>query len=788
MKSKTILTVLALIACLMTFGSASAQNAPKVTTNPRFARGATMAFGRLTALSNGTTIRQRGFCYATHPDPTIDDNTTVKTMSAGEGGGSVFVLSELEPATLYYMRAYATATNGQTGYGDVIKFYTLPKGNVTYWYNNAGDAAANERVNNAATQACQIFNDLTEIVKKFNIGYSSGTSTADCYYADEPWMNMGANSSYQRTGTIMHEMQHGLGLVPYSTQWNKDILRDHLDGDGRGTGYWLGDRVSEFLCFWNNKSDQKLNGDYQHMSPYGVNGAQEDNGSLSLYYANAMIGQALGEDGLEHRSDRFAEPCYIFTHEDDVKYYLKNEDDSRGLYTSYLKPDKNDTLHWVAMAADEVVQNDSAAWYLTFTPQNQYYQLRNAATGQYMTYSGTFKTMARTTLTDNDNFHLMKGRVDVGSGNNTFRGYWLIHPTGNLTPNCITAAANGNTTSQTFDIKNSATMQRWLILTAEQLATFENAAIAQMKQQTASILEPLKLLATVPHTTTPEEASQHYSDALQSIEQRLSSGTTVEALATLADEARQAAFDFLSAATPTDVNKPFDLTFMIENPGMDATDGWTGTPTLNYSCAEYYQATFNFYQIVRNLPKGTYRVMMQGFQRPGTYTNAYNDFAAGTNNVNARLYAGTKSAKIKHIAEDAQTAKLGSGTERLVGGKYYVPDNMQAASKYFEKGLYDNSVINSITTSTLNIRLQSTSMPTSYWCIFDNFRLHFFGTLSAETITAIDDVNLNDNLNGNDNLNNNLNGIYDVYGRKMPAGSNLPKGIYIVNGRKVTVK
>ena len=65
-------------------------------------------------------------------------------------------------------------------------------------------------------------------------------------------MNMGANSSYQRTGTIMHEMQHGLGLVPYSTQWNKNILRERLDGDGRGSGHWLGDRVSAFLDFWDN--------------------------------------------------------------------------------------------------------------------------------------------------------------------------------------------------------------------------------------------------------------------------------------------------------------------------------------------------------------------------------------------------------------------------------------------------------------------------------------------------------------------------------------------------------
>ena len=46
---------------------------PTVTTGKRMARGATMAFGRMTLNSNGTTVTERGFCYATHPNPTIGD-------------------------------------------------------------------------------------------------------------------------------------------------------------------------------------------------------------------------------------------------------------------------------------------------------------------------------------------------------------------------------------------------------------------------------------------------------------------------------------------------------------------------------------------------------------------------------------------------------------------------------------------------------------------------------------------------------------------------------------------
>ena len=95
-------------------GSAAAQNEPIVTTNPKYARGATMAFGRMTAKKNGSDISERGFCYATHSTPTVDDNITKKTMTAGSG--TVYMLENLEPATMYYMRAYAKAKDGSVGY------------------------------------------------------------------------------------------------------------------------------------------------------------------------------------------------------------------------------------------------------------------------------------------------------------------------------------------------------------------------------------------------------------------------------------------------------------------------------------------------------------------------------------------------------------------------------------------------------------------------------------------------------------------------------------------------
>ena len=701
--------------------------APEVVGDPRFARGATMAFGRIKSVK-GEEITEQGFCWAETPEPTVNDNATTEYLS---NNGNIYWLKDLKPATLYYMRAYAKNSYGKVGYGEVIKFSTVPKGNITYWYNNGGDDAANKRVNAAATEACDIFNNLTEMVKHFSIGYSAGTPTADCYYGDEPWMNMGANSSYQRTGTIMHEMQHGLGVIPYTTQWNKDILRERLDGDGRGTGHWLGDRVSAFLDFWDNTTGSRLNGDYQHMWPYGINGASEDNGKKETYFANAMIGQALGEDGLEHRSNTFAEPCYIFTHDEETKYYLKNEDTDRGLYTSYLVPTKAGILQWRNLTTAEAQLNDSAAWYISFTPSNQYYQLRNAATGQYITYSGGFKTAAHATPTAADDLHLMRGRVNVGSGEGATRGYWIIHPTGNLSPNAMQANANGTVGSATFDIKNTATKQRWLILTAEQAAQMEQAAVEAIKYDVKSILANIMKLARVPHKELVPGTDNTYASTLTELMLRAEEATTLTDVMTLQDRANQAAFDFLCNVSATDKAQPFDLTYMVQNPGMDSTDGWTGAPALNYSCAEFYEKTFNFYQDITKLPGGDYQLLAEGFQRPGSSADAYNDFSAGNNKVTASLYAGTvtNAVKLAHIAAGARTSKIGKGNEASVGSTFYVPDNMQAAAAYFDKMLYENSVDATVEKdgATLRIGIRATSQPSKYWTIFDNFRLHFFG-------------------------------------------------------------
>jgi uncharacterized protein (TIGR02145 family) len=69
----------------------------------------------------GSTVTERGVCYATHADPVISENKT----PSGSGSGAFTVnLTGLDPGTLYYVRAYAVNAS-DTSYGASVSFSTL---------------------------------------------------------------------------------------------------------------------------------------------------------------------------------------------------------------------------------------------------------------------------------------------------------------------------------------------------------------------------------------------------------------------------------------------------------------------------------------------------------------------------------------------------------------------------------------------------------------------------------------------------------------------------------------
>jgi len=69
----------------------------------------------------GATVTARGVCWSTSQNPTISDSKTEDGTAARNFTSSI---SGLEPNTMYYVRAYATNSEG-TGYGSTLSFTTL---------------------------------------------------------------------------------------------------------------------------------------------------------------------------------------------------------------------------------------------------------------------------------------------------------------------------------------------------------------------------------------------------------------------------------------------------------------------------------------------------------------------------------------------------------------------------------------------------------------------------------------------------------------------------------------
>ena len=169
----------------------------------------------------------------------------------------------------------------------------MPKGNITYSYDNAGDDAQNARISQSVSGGMEYWKNLTSI-SGFNLsahyvyGAGAGSGTADCSYGG--WMRVSQTESYQQTGTILHEAGHGIGVGTHGT-YSGDIRSENT------RGIWYGKRATRFLQFWDNSENVRLTGDNTHLwatgaaqsLSYTINGAHEDAHTDASYYGNSPI-------------------------------------------------------------------------------------------------------------------------------------------------------------------------------------------------------------------------------------------------------------------------------------------------------------------------------------------------------------------------------------------------------------------------------------------------------------------------------------------------------------------
>lgn len=788
---------------------------PTVVTDKRYARGAIAVFGRMSVSGvPSSDIIEQGFCWSVEPNPTVLDNRSSQYL---ENNGRIYVMN-MEPSTLCYIRAYAITKTYAVGYGEQMRVSTLPKGNVTYWYNDGGDAAQNEKNHTALTIATTYWSNYTSINGfRVTCTFSPGTPTADCGYGGN--MRIGTNMG-QRAGTCMHEMNHGIGggTLPIWGGWSSSPLRTSINGD------WAGDRANEVVRFWENRNELVITAAYDgahwavvpkgetysqgntyydkyphngaHLEPGAWAGPKNWNDTEIFYIGNSLINQGFCEDGLipVNSPNAFCLPAYVFEHHDDKKYYIKNEAEDRGLNSSYLMEGKSKRIQWVEASSEDVAKNDSAAWYISFNPKNQYYQFKNVATGRYLSYTTSgangVKAADKTTPTLNESFHLMKGRLDVVVGRSnkksTHRGYWIIHPESKENPECFVANAAKKTGTATLNLYNEAASQRWIILDEEGIQDFETGVKSLYAEELRLLIKDIRKMAETPYVEDVDGIGEVLEQELVAIEGKAESVTTAVDIQQLMEEARAAGLKFLSNATPVDVNVPFDISFLVKNASINDNTGWSTTPAFSNSCAEFFEKTFDFYQRLPGMPAGTYKLMAQALQRPGNYTTTYNDYKAGVDNISTVLYAGTDTKKIKHIASEASEKRVSTEDVSTGSPTVYMPNTLLSANRYFNKNLYDNEVVTQLENDDSNLRvgLKCTTAYTSYWTVFDNFRLYYYGNLSKDDVIS----DIQDALWETEHFNK-TNDVYNLQGVKMGTSlDGLPAGVYIINNKKVFVK
>ena len=722
----------------------SASGGPTVVADTRYAVGNNIAFFRSTISG---TYTESGYCYSTtNTTPTIADSHSTRYI---DHMGYIYILDELTPATCYYVRPYAI-NGSNVGYGDVMRIYTQKQGTINYNFNTSNDTDIDARIKGSMESQTGYWRQAIAFSGYTpTANYNSGVQTADCSYGG--WIRFGPSEDYQATGTSMHENLHGIGVgtdVTFS-----EHMEVYSSGPGASYGQWRGKRAAQLTQFWDNNTTEYITGGGSHvwatnstnMISFTINGASEDAHSDLQYYGNALLAEALCEDGMCPVAYQTFPAGYCFRHTDNTKYYLRNTDSKYGLNTSTYLYASGTMLKLKTYDIDtEAKADNNAAWYIEFDPAGQFYYFKNVGTSKYLyTGSGNF-AVSGTSKTSDTAVHLHLGWWDASfqSSSSTLAKdtYYLMYPQATAYPKSLTATESGAVTSANYSPYEAATASRWMILTADEMDEVSDALTDIQRTNVLEIIELVRNMATTNHSDNTGSANSTLSTTLSTIEDNVPTASMSE-LTQYYNDVIVACKTFLSNTTPSGYG--YDITFLLTNTGMDGTDGWSGTtPTNNYSVNEFYQMTFDYYQTLSGMPSGSYRMKMQAYERPGSATDVYNDYMGGTDNVTAQIYIGSVSKKINNISAEAVSTKYGVGDESEVTyneATAYIPNNMQAGANYFSKALYDNTLENDeFAGGYLTLGIRNTSYVTYDWTMFDNVRLYYLGNQSGETVEPLD--------------------------------------------------
>ena len=158
----------------------------------------------------------------------------------------------------------------------------------------------------------------------------------------------------------------------------------------------------------------------------------------------------------------------------------------------------------------------------------------------------------------------------------------------------------------------------------------------------------------------------------------------------------------MSAAT---LDKPADVSFLIKDAGFgrNRRDTYVVWQVENCqvgvdACAASWYSPFSLSQTIANAPKGVYRLDAQGFYRQD-----------GSDDINLPYF---------YLNDQKSTFPVQTGSE----------EGLQEASESFDKGFYASEPIFVELKDTGTLIVGAKLEQTGRWCVWDNFRLTYYGS------------------------------------------------------------
>jgi hypothetical protein len=273
------------------------------------------------------------------------------------------------------------------------------------------------------------------------------------------------------------------------------------------------------------------------------------------------------------------------------------------------------------------------------------------------------------------------------------------------------------------DENSSKYMVDWVYVTATDYATY-NSKIAAYKAAAT-------LQAEI------EKAKEAGVDASAAEAVYANTESTAEELAAATEALEQAILD--AASNSASVEKPADVSESIKNADLDASGSWNcigATAAFSDSEVEVFNSNFDLYQEIAGMKAGVYRLTVQGFYRSGGYDTNAEAYQAGTEALNAYLYAADDSIAFRSIYSDPDKC---SDISTAVG---YIPNSMSTAQTCFATGedAYYNELYFGFDGGTLRIGAKKTSLVGNDWTIMDHFTLTYYGNGADAAQLLVDEA------------------------------------------------